>query len=194
MMKRFTGVRGTIILVVLIMGIIGYYFYLSNRTEAREEQDTTLTNLQTVLLKDLENDYPPTVKEVIKYFSEITLCLYDGKVSDNDIEKLAAKEILLFDEDLLENNPWSDYLVDLKKDLEDFKDKELTVTGYTPAGSTSVFYFPQDGREWARIYCTYYIKSGKDNRSVFEVFLLRKDENGRWKIFGWDLAENVNTE
>lgn len=190
-MKRFTGVKGTLILVVLVIGIVAYYGYLSNKTAEQKEENATLTKVQNVLLRDMEFNYPPTPKEVIKYYGDIMLCLYDGKCSENDIDKLAAKAVQLFDDDLAAHNPWAEYLLNLQSEVADYKSKGKTITSYVSAGSTSVDYFTEDGYDWARIYCTFYVRENKKSNAVNEIFLLRKDEEGRWKIFGWDLAENV---
>ncbi len=191
-MKRFTGVKGTIILIVLIIGIVAYYGYLSNKTSEQKESDSKLTAVQNVLLRDLDLNYPPTVKEVVKYYGDIVLCLYDGKCDEKDVEKLAAQALKIYDNELVDNNPWSEYIVNLKDELKKFDSKNIKVTGYSPAGSTSVDTFKDGGYEWARIYCTFYLMEGKTSKSVNEIFLLRKDEENRWKIYGWDLAENVN--
>ena len=191
-MKRFTGTKGTIILIVLIIGIVAYYGYLSNKTAEQKESDETLTKVQSVLIRDMEFNYPPTVKEVVKYYGDIVLCMYDGKCSENDIEKLAARALTIYDQELVDNNPWSQYIINLKNDIEDYSSRNAKITGYAPAGSTSVDYFEKDGYEWARMHCTFYMQEGKTSRSVNEIFLLRKDEAKQWKIYGWDLAENVN--
>ena len=49
-----------------------------------------------------------------------------------------------------------------------------------------------NGYSFARISCGYTVLQGKESDSSMQVYLLRKDENGHWKIYGWDLAENVN--
>lgn len=193
-MKRFTGTKGVLILIILIVSMVAYYGYLSNKTSKQSEEDTTLTKVQNVLLRDLERNYPPTVKEVVKYYGDITLCLYDGQCAEEDIDKLAAKEIQLFDEELVENNPWAMYIVNLKADIASYKEMERIISSYAAAGSTSVDYFTQDHYEWARIYCTFYIKEKNISKAVNEVFLLRKDSDGRWKIYGWELAQNLDKD
>jgi len=190
-MKKFTGVKGTLILVILIIAMVAYYGYLSNQSSRKEEKETSLTKVQKVLLRDLEMNYPPTPKEVIKYFGEITLCLYDGNCQETDIDKLAKKAVQLYDAELIAHNPWGENLLNLKAEIEEFKNKNMTITNYVPAGSTNVDFFTEDNYDWARIYCTFYVKKEKHSEAVNEIFLLRRDENGYWKIYGWDLAENV---
>ena len=123
-MKRFTGVKGTIILVVLIIGIVVYYGYLSNKTAEQKEVDKTLTKVQSVLMRDMEFNYPPTVKEVVKYYGDIVLCLYDGTCEENDIEKLAAQALKIYDQELIDSNPWSKYIVNLKNEISSFSSKK----------------------------------------------------------------------
>ncbi len=133
-----------------------------------------------------------TVREVVKYFGDITLCLFSGSCDENDIDKLAAKLFQLFDGELAENNSWADYLVRLHGEIDEYQKAGQTVTGYAPAGSANVNFFDQDGYEWARLYCTFYIKTGKESKVTNQIFLLRKDADRHWKIYGWDLAENVD--
>ena len=38
----------------------------------------------------------------------------------------------------------------------------------------------------------YTVLDGGQSNLVDMVYLLRRDEGRRWKIYGWDLAQNVN--
>ena len=63
------------------------------------------------------------------------------------------------------------------------------MTSYSVASATDVDYFDADGRNWARLSCTYTIRSGKEAGLTKEVFLLRKDDKGHWKIYGWKAVD-----
>lgn len=195
-MKRFTGAKGALILMILVVAMVSYYAYLSNKSSRQAEADVAVTKVQKMLMRDLQMNYPPTPKEVVKCFGDITLCLYDGSCEDSDVDKLAAQLVQLYDQELVDNNPWADYIVNLKNDIASYEEKQTIISRYEPAGSSSVDFYTRDGFSWARLYCTFYTKQEKSNNSqaVAEVFLLRKDEDGRWKIYGWDLAKNVNQE
>ena len=60
------------------------------------------------------------------------------------------------------------------------------------ASSANVDTFTEDGYEFARIHCIYTVLDGGQSNLVDMVYLLRRDGNRRWKIYGWDLAQNVN--
>lgn len=192
-MKK-TGVKLAIIIGILIIFVVGYYYYLSNRQTEQEEQIKELTQVQEVLLRDMEWDYPPTPKEVVKYYSEITECYYNEEYTDDELENLSRKAMVLFDEELASYNPWVTYIKDLEADIDEFKEKGITILSYSTSPSTDVDYYENDEGEWARLRCSYTLKQGTKTQKVNEIFLLRKDADGRWKIYGWDLQDNLKTQ
>ena len=44
----------------------------------------------------------------------------------------------------------------------------------------------------SKIRCGYNILQGRKSSSTVQVYLLRRDGDGHWKIYGWDLAENLD--
>ena len=194
-MKRFKGTKGIIILIVLVALMVGYYFYLSNKSgKEASEADKEMSAVDTVLLRDLSVNYPPTVKEVVKYYGDVLLCMYSGDCSDSDLDRLAKQMLNLYDDDLVANNPWNEYILRLREDVHDYNENDRKISSYIPAGSSSVDYLSVNSSDWARIQCTFYRKEKAASEPVSEIFLLRKDEAGKWKIFGWDLASNVSVD
>ena len=94
--------KKAIIVVILVALVGGYYFYLSNYNG--KEEETVVTAVQDVLLKNLDDDYPPTPREVLKYYSDITKCLYNEEYTESQLEQMADKLLALFDTELAENN------------------------------------------------------------------------------------------
>ena len=90
-MKKSSGIKIVLIGVVLAALVIGYYFYLSSKTQTKQEEVVESTRVQTALMRDLEKNYPPTPKEVVKYFNEITMCFYNEKYSDEELGQMAEK-------------------------------------------------------------------------------------------------------
>ena len=65
-----------VIVAVFVVALVGYYCYLVNRDrEALAEKN--LTTVQKVLARDLEKDYPPSPREVVKYYNEVMKCFYN---------------------------------------------------------------------------------------------------------------------
>lgn len=111
-------VKTAVIIVILVALVGGYYFYLTN--VGKNEEQTVVTAVQDVLLRNLENDYPPTPREVMKYYSDITKCLYNETYTEEQLEQMADKLLALYDDELAENNPRDQYLVSLKNEVQEF--------------------------------------------------------------------------
>lgn len=192
-MKSSKVVKTVIIVVVLAAVILAYYYYLGHRTKRQEvEEAAVATVVQSVLMRDLEHNYPPTPKEVVKYYAEITECFYNETYSDEELVQLANKIQMLYDAELVANKTQEQYLEDLRNDIAEMKGKQLVIASYEVSASTDVEEFTQDGYSCARLYCTFYLRQPGNGSRVpsLERFILRKDEDGHWKIFGWELVED----
>ena len=182
----------TIVLLVVITGVVGVFAFLSNKDQ-QERQEAVMTQVEKVLIRDLSNDYPPTPKEVIKYYVEIEKCFYADDTTDEDLEALGMKARELYDEELLEINGLPDYLINLKADVERFKSQGRKIVSVAVASAINVDTFQEDGYEFARLTCGYNIIDEGVTKQMSKVYLLRRDENRLWKIYGWDNVKE-NTE
>lgn len=198
-MKKSSGKKNTnkdstivfLVIVVLIVAVAGLYCYMVNRPR-EEVKEKKMTPVQEVLLTDISISYPPTVKEVIKYYNEITKCLYNEECSQEELESLIQRQRELFDEDLLANNEWGAHVIALSAEILTFQESGRRLSGCNVGASTDVVYTQQDGYSFARIPCSYTVSKGADYVTTMHFFLLRKDARNHWKIYGWDVADNVN--
>ena len=190
MKKSTVGV--TIVLILVIVGLVGFYAFLTGRAKT-EAQESVMTPVQQVLSRDLAKDYPATVKEVVKYYTELEKCFYNEECTEEELEQLGMKARELYDRDLLAINEVDNYLLQLKTDVKRFKDAKRRISSISVASSTNVDFFSQDGFDFARIYCGYGVQEST-GQSVMEgrVYLLRRDEERHWKIYGWESADKVN--
>lgn len=187
-MKR-SEVISIVITGVILVGVIGgFAFYLAHKSRSKGEEVVESTAVQKVLQKDLERNYPPTPKEVVKYFAEVTKCFYNEEYSEDDLVDLAEQIQLLYDEELIANKTQDDYMQDLRDEIASMKENKYTIVGYEVSPSTDVVFFTEKEASCARLYCNFYVKQGAGNVPSLEQFVLRKDEAGHWKILGWDLV------
>ncbi len=189
---KSNAVKVIVVFAVLAVVIGICYFSVSNReAQPTEEKDVESTAVQEVLMRNLSHNYPPTPKEVIKYYSEISQCFYNESYTDEELEQLALQAQLLYDEELVGNKTQDQYFEDLRADIQEMKDNRCTIVSYSTSSSIDIenSKFVQDGYEWAKVYCYYTLRVGNETTMTTEVFLLRKDTNGYWKIYGWELAD-----
>lgn len=189
-MKKSTT-RMMLFFLVVIVGVVGYFAYLSGRSRDAAKE-AAMTAAQLVLSRDLENNYPPTVKEVMKYYVDIQKCLYAEECAEEEVEQLGMKARALFDDELLAANDVTSHLLQLKAEITSFQEDSKKITAASVASSANVDTFTEDGYDFARIHCMYTVVADGQSNLVDMVYLLRRDGNRRWKIYGWDLAQNVN--
>ena len=188
--ERQNPVKLIIIGCILAALIVGFYFYIANKMKGNAEENVKATKSQQVLMRNLSTNYPPSPREVLKYYCEIIQCLYNEPHTDEELKKLASQIQLLYDDEFVANQPEDLYLLNLAGEIAELNKKDMKISSYSTSSSTDVETFTRDNYEWARLYCMFNIRKGTDMLVTTERFLMRKDEAGHWKIYGWELAEN----
>lgn len=195
MKKTQGGVKALIIGIILLCLVLGYYYYLSNKDAGvKDESEVTVTAVQDALMKNLDNNYPPSPREVLKYYGELVQCLHNEEYSEEEFLQLAMQIQRLYDDELVANQTQEQYIQSLTWDINNMKDKEVVISSYSLSSSTDVERFEMDGYSWAKLNMTFTLRQGKGLDVTEEVFLLRKDAEGHWKIYGWKLAEDVTSD
>lgn len=185
-MKKFRMALGAFLVVALALTVFGY---LSNRkTPTPAEMESDVTNIGKLMARDLDADYPNTPRKVIDLYSQITKSLYDNKLSEDDLKLLCSQSRKLMDEQLLLLNPEDTFLENTKAAIEEYRSLKRVVTSYVLEDSGSVEYYTEDGQEYASISVKYYLNDKNGYGKTYEDFMLRKDEEGRWKIVGWQVT------
>ncbi len=193
MKKTNTSVtKITVFFIFLLVLVVGYYAYLSG-THRAEQQEAVMSEVDTALARDLDNNYPATPKEVIKYYNDLIKCFYNEECTAEELQDLGRKSLQLFDEELRENNEEDTYLIRLQGEVQNYKDNKRKITSVSLAPSTNVDYYSVDGYSFARIACGYTMTENGKKTSTVEVYLLRRDDNHRWKIYGWETADELNS-
>lgn len=194
MKKTNTSVtKITVFFIFLLVLVVGYYAYLSG-THRTEQQEAVMSEVDTALSRDLDNNYPATPKEVIKYYNDLMKCFYNEECTAEELQDLGRKSLQLFDEELQENNDEDTYLIRLQGEVQNYKDNKRKITSVSLAPSTNVDYYSVDGFSFSRISCGYTMTENGKKTSTVMVYLLRRDDNRRWKIYGWETADQLNSK
>lgn len=184
----------TIVAVVMILAIVGGYYIFTMQKRASVEDAVELTEVQKVITKDIEANYPATPREVVKYYNRILTCFYNEEYSEDELYALGDQARLLFDEELLGNNPRDEYFAALKADIEDYHEKSKMITNSTVCDSNDVNYQTVDGDECAYVTASYFINESKKYDRTYQMYVLRKDEDGNWKILVFYQIEGESSD
>lgn len=171
-----------IVSIVVVIGLVvgGYYFFSRGRSETAEDME--LTKVQQVTTRNLDTNYPATPRETVKLYNRILSCFYNEEYTEEELYALGDQARKLFDGELLENNPRDVYFTALKADIEDYHDRKRTIANSSVCDSNDVAYHTVDGAECAYVTASYFINEDKNYSRTYQMYVLRKDEDGNWKI------------
>lgn len=194
-MKKSTKTTAITIIVMAIITAVVIFFYFKTTQNVAEEETVAKTEIEKLLKKDMENNYPGTPKEVLKLYGRMTQCLYNDGLNQKQIEGLLEQIRKMYDDELLEANPWDEHVKTLCEDILDYRDNKRTIMSYSVQKSSQVEFVKMDNKEYA---ITYILFMTGDNTSPLmkncEKFLLRKDSFDNWKIVGWELVDPDTVE
>lgn len=159
-------------------------------TATEPQGDLIIENVEIILSKDFDNYYPKTLRDVVLNFIGIQECYYNDNIESDKLEKLACQAMKLFDEKLVEVNPFDKYYAQLIKEIEQYKIEEKTIYSTILDKSSEIEYSEFDGVKYARINCIYCLKPSKGINKVTETYTLKCDYKGNWKILGWKIENN----
>lgn len=177
-MKKTIGLVVTLVLVVAILG--GYLYVVKNSKS--DVQTSELTEVQKLNNKNLDVNYPETPREVVKLYNRIITAYYVGDYSSKEFDKLTDQALTLMDDELKEQNPKEVYVANLTAEISEYQEAKKTISRASVCDSNAVKYIKDNGDELAYVTASYFIKVGSSYESTDEMYVLRKDENGNWKI------------
>ena len=104
-MKKKTTIIGIIGIVAIAVTVIVVFWMQSRNNQNPGEPEVDVSQVMDILLRDIDKSYPPTPKEVLKYYSEITCCFYNDTLTQEQLEELAQRSYELYDEELKGPSP-----------------------------------------------------------------------------------------
>jgi hypothetical protein len=184
------AIRICLVAALCVVIVVSYYYYLSHKNDnASGEETVELTEVDKIIAKDFDQDYPSTPRGVVKWYNRIITAFYAEDYTDEELEEMADQIRLLLDDELLSYNSREDYLASLKTDIEDYKSRDKKILQSKVSDSSDVTYATVDGDYCAYVNAYYFAKEGNDYSRTYEEYVLRRDEEGRWKILAFQLTD-----
>ncbi len=193
--KKLAQLIGTLCVIGAV--VLGLFIALNQREEdgmfSKDEKPNT--EVQNILAKDIDRNYPATVREVVRLFSRVSKCYHNEQISEEEFKNLVEFQRKLFDEEFLENNPLDTFTNNLAAEIDAAKAKENKMAMYRVQKQSSVIEWKDGNNHFASIIASYTMSTkGELPARTYEEFLLREDEKGRWKIVGWRLTDPIEIE
>lgn len=186
-MKKYKTI---IVVAILIAMCVLYYYYISANNKTKDSGSSSkLSEVQKVINKDLDDSYPATPREVVNYYSRLLACFYGEKYNEDELTSMALQSRKIFDDELLNQNDYDEYIENLKSDISQYKEEGKKISTYIIEKSGDIEYKTFKSHYYAMVDCVYYVKGEGETSRTMETYTLRKDSTGRWKILYWSLTE-----
>ena len=184
--KRQRFIKTVVMLVILAVVILGVYLIIVVRgpRDNTTREDQALSAVEQITTLDLEKSYPPTPGEVVDLYARIMKVMYRQDYTDKQFNLMVAKLEGIFDMELLQNQV--NWPLSLKNEVRYKKEGDYSIVNYSVDTADKVVTSVVDGKEIANLSCIYAMRHGTSTEPQQFVYVLRKDEDGRWKILGWE--------
>ena len=191
-MKKAGIVVAALLCVALVCG--GFY-YLKNRPSGIDKEEN-LTEVQKIITRDLDQQYPPTPREVVKFYNRIIMSYYGEDYSDDEFEALVDQALRLFDDELAANNPKREYMAAIHKEVENYASRKRSITKANVCDSRDVLSLedPDNGDDIAYVTVSYFVKEDNAYDKTYQQYVLRKSDTGEWKILTYYQIEANESE
>ena len=136
--KKLAQLIGSLCVVGAV--VLGLFLALNQREDdgAFSKDTKKNTEAQNILSKDIDRNYPATVREVVRLFSRVSKCYHNETVSEEEFKKLIELQRNLFDEEFLQNNPLDTFTNNLAAEIDAAKAKENKMAMYRVQKQSSV--------------------------------------------------------
>ena len=197
--KKKSGTLGTIIFLIILAAVIfGCFFTAQRKAKERAEeqiqQEARQTEAEKLIMMDINQKYPVTAREVVKLYNRILQCVHNDDVTDAEVKALAGQFRCLYDEEFLQDNPYDQHVDDLILEVAEYDMLDRTISRCEIEGADSMAEWENDKGRFASLNVKYTLKEADQVGQISEKFLLRKQDDGRWKILGWEKIDNSEVE
>ena len=178
-----------ILMVFAAMLALGVFMALNRSKGASQsdEEDMVLTPVQMGTSMDLQKNYPKNERAVVSAYLQITKALYNEQYSEKEFDEMEKQLVQLYDEEFLKQQ--SDYPAQLKKEVDQKKKDGYTISNFVVAEKDDVNFSEVDGKEMAGLQTMVSMRYKERIQTMYYNFVLRKAENGQWKIVGWEKTD-----
>lgn len=131
-----------IIAIACICAICAGFFFFS---QGNQEPEKDLTEIEKVIVKDLEKDYPKTPREVVKFYNRIAKCYYGSEQpTEKQLNDLVDQMLCILDDDLLLRNPRDSYYSSVVQDISQYKREKKQLVSTDVCDTNEVKYITDD--------------------------------------------------
>ena len=85
-------------------------------------------------------------------------------------------------------------MASLKEDIQYYADNKQKIISYSFGEDNQIEYNTEKNIDYAKIKVTVLLRKDSSSAKGQEEYILRKNDNGEWKILGWQAVKDSATE
>ncbi len=184
-----SAVIKSIVLAVLgALIILGVYLMLTRgKSRPGKEENYELTAVDEITTTNLDKNYPADARMVVEFYGKIMRTLYRETYSDDQQDKMIEVLAGIMDDELLANQ--SNFSKSIKNEVKNKKEGDYSVVSYVVQGKEPDV-VKVDGRKMCTVECLFALRKGTSHVPITYDFIMRQDEDGKWKILGWTVKDD----
>lgn len=184
-----SAVIKSIVLAVLgALIILGVYLMLTRgKSKPGKDESYELTVVDEITTTNLDKNYPADARMVVEFYGKIMRTLYRETYSDEQQDKMIDILAGIMDDELLANQ--NNFSKSIKNEVKNKKEGDYSVVSYVvQAKEPDVV--KVDGRKMCTVECLFALRKGTSHVPITYDFIMRQDEDGKWKILGWTVQDD----
>lgn len=179
----------SIVLVVLgAMIILGVYMMITRvKGKPAKDEDYQLTAVDEITTTNLDKNYPADARMVVELYGKIMRTMYRETYDENQQNKMITVLAGIMDDELLANQ--NNFPKSIKNEIKEKKDGDYSIVTYiVQAKEPDVV--KVDGKKMCTVECLFSLRKGTSHVPITYDFIMRQDEDGKWKILGWTVKDD----
>ena len=183
-------IKSVVMIFFAALIVLGMYILLTRNKEKEPKYDEsyTLSSVDEFTTTDLEKSYPANPKKVVELYAKTMQVLYRETYSADQQLKMINVLAGLMDDELLANQ--GNFTQSMRNEVEERKKEDYSISNYVVL-TKDIDEATVDGRKMCHVDLMYSLRKGTSGTSILKYrYVMRQDNEGRWKIMGWDLAPN----
>ncbi|MBQ2608779.1 MAG: hypothetical protein II586_00290 [Butyrivibrio sp.] len=173
-------------IVLLALGavvVVGLYFMFVGSKKSPEEEQYNLTAVDEITTTNLEKNYPANPRMVVDLYAKTMQVLYKEEYTEGQQDKMLYVLKGIMDDELLEKQV--DFSRSMKNEISERKEGDYSISNYL-VQNTEPEVVTVSGKKMCNVQCLFSLRKGTSTVANYYQFILRQDDDKRWKILGWD--------
>ena len=183
-----SAVIKSVVLVVLgALVILGIYLIFNRNKNVAKEEDYVLTAVDEITTTDLSKSYPADARMIVSFYAKIMQTLYKETYTEEQEDKMISVLGGIMDDELLANQ--SDFNKSVKNEVQERKEGDYSISTYV-VQTKEPEVVKIDGSKMCNVDCLFTLRKGTTHTATYYQYVMRQDDEGKWKILGWTIKED----